>query len=239
MSMTKLPRAILFDLDDTILASGQRPAVLLEVAKTFASDLAPLKPEQVADHLEAVFAAYWSDPARHREGRLALAETRRRIVGQAFAELGEPGLAALVEPFADRFTETRDAMTELFPTARETIETLKAKGVLLALVTNGAATVQRAKIERFALADLFDHIQIEGEHGFGKPEDRAYLHAMAALGVTPAETWMVGDHLEWEVVAPQRLGIHAVWCDGFGRGLPPDSEVRPDLIIRRLAELLL
>ena len=50
---------------------------------------------------------------------------------------------------------------------------------------------------------------------------------------------MVGDHLEWEVAAPQRLGIHAVWYDGFGRGLPPDSEVRPDLTIQRLAELLL
>jgi putative hydrolase of the HAD superfamily len=129
-------------------------------------------------------------------------------------------------------------VTELFPTARETIETLKARGVLLALVTNGAAAVQRAKIERFALAELFDHIQIEGEHGFGKPEDRAYLHAMDALGVTPAETWIVGDHLEWEVAAPQRLGIHAVWYDGFGRGLPPGSEVRPDLTIQRLAELL-
>jgi putative hydrolase of the HAD superfamily len=239
MSMTKLPRAILFDLDDTILASGRRPVVLLEVAKTFALDLAPLEPEQVADHLEAVFAAYWSDPARHKEGRFAIAETRRRIVSQAFAKLGGPSLAALAAPFADRFTETREAMTELFPTARETIEILKARGVLLALVTNGAAQVQRAKIERFALAGLFDHIQIEGEHGFGKPEERAYLHAMAALGVTPAETWMVGDHLEWEVAAPQRLGIHAVWCDGFGLGLPPDSEIRPDLTIQRLAELLL
>jgi putative hydrolase of the HAD superfamily len=109
MAMTKLPRAILFDLDDTILASGQRPAVLLEVARTFAADLAPLGPGQVADHLEAVFAAYWSDPARHKEGRFALAETRRRIVSQAFAELGGPSLAALAGPFADRFTETREA----------------------------------------------------------------------------------------------------------------------------------
>ena len=180
--MTKLPRAILFDLDDTILASGQRPQVLLQVAEVFAADLAPLTPEQVADHLEVAFAHHWSDPARHKVARFALAESRRQVVSQAFAELGGARLAALAEPFADRFTETREAMTELFPTARETIETLKARGVLLALVTNGAAPVQRAKIERFALADLFDHIQIEGEHGFGKPEDRAYLHAMATLG---------------------------------------------------------
>ena len=55
---------------------------------------------------------------------------------------------------------------------------LKARGVKLALVTNGAAGTQRAKVERFALSDRFDHIQIEGEHGFGKPDERAYLHAM-------------------------------------------------------------
>lgn len=209
--MPQLPKAILFDLDDTILASGQRPDVLLQVAKAYAADLMPLTPAQVADHLEAAFTDYWADPARHKAGRFALAEVRRQIVGQAFAELGGPRLAALAAPFADRFTGTREAMTDLFPTARETIETLKARGVLLALVTNGAAEVQRAKIERFDLAALFDHIQIEGEHGFGKPEERAYLHAMQTLRVTPAETWMVGDHLEWEVAAPQRLGIHAVW----------------------------
>ena len=100
------------------------------------------------------------------------------------------------------------------------------------------AEAQRAKIDRFDLARRFDHIQIEGEHGFGKPEERAYTHAMRSLGVEAHETWMVGDNLEWEVVAPQRLGIHAIWCDAIGRGLPLDSTVKPDRIIRTLSELL-
>jgi putative hydrolase of the HAD superfamily len=34
--------------------------------------------------------------------------------------------------------------------------------------------------------------------------------AMGVLGVGPEETWMVGDNLEWEIVAPQRLGIYAI-----------------------------
>jgi putative hydrolase of the HAD superfamily len=49
---------------------------------------------------------------------------------------------------------------------------------------------------------------------------------------------MVGDNLEWEVVAPQRLGIYAIWYDGYGIGLPPGSPIRPDRIIRSLPELL-
>jgi len=49
---------------------------------------------------------------------------------------------------------------------------------------------------------------------------------------------MVGDNLEWEVTAPQRLGIYAIWFDSEGRGLPRDSAVRPDRIVRALSELL-
>jgi putative hydrolase of the HAD superfamily len=111
--------------------------------------------------------------------------------------------------------------------------------VRLALITNGAAEPQRAKVIRFALAERFDHIQIEGEHGFGKPEERAYTHAMDVLGVGPQATWMVGDNLEWEIVAPQRLGIYAIWYDGYGAGLPPDCQIRPNRIIRSLPALLL
>ena len=139
---------------------------------------------------------------------------------------------------ADRYTALRDEEMRLYPDAWDTLDALRHRGVALALVTNGAAETQRPKIERFDLERRFDHIQIEGEHGFGKPEERAYRHALQRLQVAPHETWMVGDNLEWEVAAPQRLGIHAIWYDGESRGLPATTDVRPDRIIRALAELL-
>lgn len=234
--MPALPPAILFDLDDTILASGRRPEVLLQLAHEFADRLGGRDPDALAEGLEATFAEFWSDPARHKAARVDIAAARRGIVAQHFA--GENLSADLAHAFADRFIATREALTALFPGARETLEGLRARGVRLALVTNGAADTQRDKIERFDLAPFFEHIQIEGEHGFGKPEDRAYQHALATLGVAPAQAWMVGDHLEWEVAAPQRHGIHAVWCDPYGLGLPPDSPIRPDRTIRSLPELL-
>jgi putative hydrolase of the HAD superfamily len=145
----------------------------------------------------------------------------------------------VAQAFGRQFAALRDDQERAlcFPGAVEAIDILKTRGVKLALVTNGAAAPQRAKVERFDLARRFDHIQIEGEAGFGKPEEQAYRHAMAALGVEPHETWMVGDNLEWEVAAPQRLGIHAIWHDHMGAGLPPGSPVRPDRIIRAVAEL--
>jgi putative hydrolase of the HAD superfamily len=234
-----LPRAILFDLDDTILAAGLRPEVLELITAEFAAELAPLSPDEVAERLDAALAAFWSDPERHKIARFGLAEARRQVFAEAFAEIGAAHLTAeLAARLAAQFSAHRDRLTDFFPGARETIEALKARGVLLALVTNGDSATQRGKVERFSLASLFDHIQIEGEHDFGKPDERAYRHAMQALGVEPHETWMVGDHLEWEVVVPQKLGIFAIWHDATGHGLPADSAVRPDRIVRLISELL-
>lgn len=230
------PRAILVDLDDTILAAGQRPQVLLAIAREFADELAPHPPETIAERLESALELFWSDPERHKVARFGIAEARRSVVRATFAEM-HPLTMDLADRYAERFTVAREAMTVCFPGAREGLQALRDHGVRLALITNGSSATQRAKIQRFDLAGFFDHIQIEGEVGFGKPEPRAYHHAMAALGSQPHETWIVGDHLEWEVSTPQSLGLTAIWCDGFGRGLPPDAACTPDHVVVSLNEL--
>ncbi len=239
--MRELPRAMLIDMDDTILSAYARPDLAWNnVAAEFESELTPLLPQQVAAAIVDFGRKFWAtaEPA----WRLKLAEARHEVVRGGFAALAEAGHLVLPRDLgirlADRFTVYREEQMFVFPGAHDAIDALKALGVKLALVTNGAAIDQRAKIERFALTHRFDHIQIEGEHGFGKPEERAYLHAMQALGVTARETWMVGDNLEWEVEAPQRLGIYAIWLDAHGQGLPAQSAIRPDRIIRSLTELL-
>lgn len=232
------PRAILVDLDDTILAAGQRPAVLLQIAEEQAPTLEPHAPTEIAARLEAALELFWSDPVRHRAARFGIPEARRQVVRETFEALRPALNQQIADRFAERFSEVRDAMTQCFPGALEGLQALRALGIKLALVTNGSAATQRAKIERFGLAAYFDHIQIEGEAGFGKPEEQAYRHAMAALGAQLHETWIVGDHLEWEVATPQRLGLTAVWCDGFGRGLPPGAAVTPDHIVASLIEIV-
>jgi putative hydrolase of the HAD superfamily len=232
---------MLIDMDDTILSAYGRPEIAWNtIAREFAGELAPLPPEQVAAAVLAFARNFWAnaEPA----WRLKLAEARHLTVKGGFAALAAAGHAPLPDDLAiriaDRFTSYREEEMFVFPGAHEAIDQFKALGVKLALVTNGAADTQRAKVERFELAHRFDHIQIEGEHGFGKPEERAYLHAMQALGVGPNETWMIGDNLEWEIEAPQRLGIYSIWMDVHGNGLPEGSTVKPDRIIRSLTELL-
>jgi putative hydrolase of the HAD superfamily len=238
-----LPRAILFDLDDTIISAYSQPAMAWNaVATELAHELAPMSVEQSVQAIMAFAERYWADSGRASTGRLDLRRARREIVSGALARIateGHPSVAADVAlRLADRFSDYRVEQMRLFPGAHETIDTLKAHGVKLALVTNGDAQGQRAKIARFELASRFDHIQIEGEAGFGKPDERAYLHALQALQVSASDSWMVGDNLEWEVVAPQQLGIFAIWHDALDQGLPADSAVRPDRTIRTLSELL-
>jgi len=242
--MTQLPKAILFDLDDTILSAfGQAEGQWQRVIAEFIEHLAPHPAEDIVAAVQAYSRYLWADQARHKHWRHRIGEARRHIVANAFAELerkaGHPvPPPQVLDALADRFNQVQEAELRMFPGSHETLDHLKQLGVKLALVTNGAAEPQRKKVVRFALEHRFDHIQIEGEHGFGKPEEQAYRHALAALGVEAKDSWMVGDNLEWEVVAPQRLGIFAIWYDGYGIGLPPDSPIRPDRIIRSLPELL-
>jgi putative hydrolase of the HAD superfamily len=239
--VSQLPRAMLIDMDETILSAYGRPELAWTIVATeFAGELEPLSPQQVAAAISTCARAFWA--TGEAAWRMKLAEARHGIVKGGFAALAARTKAVLPDDLAiriaDRFTAYRDEQMFVFPGAHEAIDALKARGVKLALVTNGAAEIQRAKIERFALAHRFDHIQIEGEHGFGKPDERAYRHAMQALDVSAGDTWMVGDNLEWEVEVPQRLGIYAIWIDVHGDGLPPGSSVKPDRIIRSLTELL-
>ncbi|HEX5321343.1 MAG TPA: HAD family hydrolase [Stellaceae bacterium] len=238
-----LPRAILFDLDDTLLvAFGPSQSQWERTIGAAAARFAPAEPAVVVTAIQEAARELWADPDRHKYWRHRIGEARRKIVADAFADLKSRGIQMPPAEFGDEIADSYEALhlaeLAMFPDAYETLDRLKERGVRLALITNGAAEPQRAKVVRFALEHRFDHIQIEGEHGFGKPEERAYTHAMEMLGVAPRETWMVGDNLEWEVAGPQKLGIFAIWHDGYGLGLPPGTDIRPDRIIRKLSELL-
>ena len=235
--MTRPPlQALLLDLDDTLLDYSGSAARCWEEACRAVAGPAGVDPEALAGAIALVGPWFWSDPARHRRERVDMPRAWERIGEHALARLGvaRDGLAAAI---ARDFAARRREAIHLFPDARGSLERLRRRGIPLALVTNGDAGQQRDKIERHDLARYFDAIVIEGEFGAGKPDLVVYRHALAALGVAPAEAWMAGDHLEFDVEAPQRLGLRGVWVDRPGRGLPAESTVRPDRIIRALGEL--
>ena len=186
-----LPKAILFDLDDTLISAYNRPdRAWLVVALEFAADLYPNDPTEVAMAINRAADIFWADAERHRVGRLQLVDARVTILADAFDTMakagGIPPDESVARRMAARYNALREEQMHLFEGAHHVVDTFRARGVRLALITNGAAAPQRAKVVRFDLTHRFHHIQIEGEHGFGKPEERAYRHALSALGVDPS-----------------------------------------------------
>lgn len=232
-----LPAVLLLDLDDTILAYD---SVVEDCWSKVCTDFAPrieYPLPALRDAIREYSRWYWSDPDRHRIGRLDLKAARRSIMGEIFRRLGIHD-AGLAEEMADAYQQERNRAVHPIPGAIRTIERFLERGIRLALVTNGAEDAQAEKIERFGLARFFECILIEGAFGCGKPDERVYRHVLGELNARPEEAWMVGDNLEWDVAAPQRLGIFGVWVDYGARGLPPDSTFRPYRIIQSLPDLL-
>jgi putative hydrolase of the HAD superfamily len=232
-----MPKAIFFDMDDTILADSVHTDECLRITCAKHAPAARVSAADLRAAMEHASAWYWGDRDRHRTGRLDLDRARVDVAILALRELGieNPDLAASM---AGEHAALKDALLCPFPGALATLRELRDRGVATALLTNGHSSKQRAKIVRFGLAEFFETIVIESEFGVGKPDLRVYQHALAQLHVVPAETWMVGDNLEWDVEAPMRLGITGIWLDHEARGLPVGCTVRPDRIVHALPELL-
>jgi putative hydrolase of the HAD superfamily len=228
-------RALLLDLDDTLLDySGGVDACWEAACATAAGELAQAP---LVAALAETRRAFWSNPEHNRRERVHMVRAWTRIATLALERCG--GDQRLGAAIAEAFAARRRSVMALFPDALQVLTTLRERGTPLGLVTNGDAREQRAKIERHDLARFFDAIVIEGEFGAGKPDAAVYRTALSGLGVAPGpEVWMVGDHLEFDVAGPQRLGLRAAWLDRPGLGVPAESAVCPDRILRGLVDLL-
>lgn len=254
------PRAILFDLDDTLLdAYGDPAGAWKRLLDAHDHGLDPDIAARIPATIQDVARPYWADAQWASRWRVDLKGARRLVLRETFERLeladrtmADSAMHKLAEELADAFFELRKAEYKLFPDALPVLTALRAEGVKLALITNGGADIQRHKVERFGLENYFDHIQIEGEFGKGKPEPEVYVHALSKVGCEGCDTWMVGDNLEWDVLAPKRAGITGIWFDPKKAGLAgamhtgvPHTAARegrldaqPDRIIHELPELL-
>ncbi|MDH3700274.1 MAG: HAD family hydrolase [Alphaproteobacteria bacterium] len=238
----QLPKTILFDMDGTLIAAYQRPDLAWQsVLSEFASRIQNTDTDALADAINESGRTLWrkieATPGEHKNLRYDIEATRHLIVQTGLQEAGvnDPTLAGDI---ATRFNAYRREQLTAFPGALETVDRLRDRGVRLALVTNGGIKDQSAKIERFGLAQQFDHVVISEQFGADKPDPTIYQHVLEVFDCAPSEAWMVGDNLHFDVGAPQRLGIHGIWHDPAGDGLPHDTDVQPDRVINAIPELL-
>lgn len=233
-----LPRAILFDLDDTLIASSETTAPAWpEICEKYASEFQGHSAETVHAEIRKTSRWFWSDTERHRRGRLDLLRARQEILKSTFDRM-QMNADGLIHRMVDDHARLRDDKTILYSRVYETLDWFRHQNVRLALVTNGNKEPQREKITRFKLEPYFEYILIEGEFGTGKPDPKVYSHVLAQLDAKPEQAWMVGDNFEWEIVVPKQLGLFTVWVNSRHRELPNSLKIKPDRIVQSVAELV-
>jgi HAD superfamily hydrolase (TIGR01509 family) len=131
-------------------------------------------------------------------------------------ELDPPIVAQLQRDHEEAYLRKVDDVGPL-PGARELLETLSAANVPWAIATSGARTpAQRAMRSLNVPGDV--PVITRDEVARAKPNPDLFLAAIAALGVSAQETFVVGDSL-WDMLGARRAGALGigVLSGGYGR----------------------
>lgn len=127
----------------------------------------------------------------------------RRVVGLPlvdaiallYPEGGRSDHIALGDLYKSAFQELRrqaDHHEPLYPGAIETLDSLEARGILLAVATGKSRRGLVATLERHGLTGRFAVLKT-ADDAPGKPNPHMLLDAMSETGASPATTVMIGD----------------------------------------------
>jgi putative hydrolase of the HAD superfamily len=253
-------RAILFDLDDTLLWDARSvQEALLATCEQARQKYPQIDPEkmvgEIRRHAFELYATYptyeftcmigtnpleglWADfsEGENFAALCAIAPTYRRDVWRrALAAFGVED-AAFAADLAETFRHERRSRPLVYEETYEVLDQLKGRYQML-LLTNGSPDLQKLKLSGVPeMATYFDHIVISGEFGRGKPDPSIFEHALGLLNIRPEEAIMVGDKLTTDILGATRAGITSVWINR--EHLAPNPEIKPTYEIHNLRELL-
>jgi HAD superfamily hydrolase (TIGR01509 family) len=221
------PRAILFDLDDTLWPIAP---VILQAEETVFAWLREHAPRVAGQFtIESLRQARLALLAQRPEFRLDLGKLRRAGLIAAFEQAGED--AAKVELAMAEFFAARNAVVpydDVLPGL------LRLKGrTLLGTITNGNADLDTIGLARHFKVSLAAHA-----FGVAKPDPAIFLVACEMLDVAPAEALYVGDDVLLDVQGAQAAGLRGVWMNRTASNKHREHGVTPDAIVRNFDELL-
>ncbi|MFO1532771.1 MAG: HAD family hydrolase [Thermoplasmatota archaeon] len=206
-------RAVLFDLDDTLV--NWRAAEAGAIASLAKTQFAPLgfAGDTVRTAYDGVMEENirsWSQLRRwwYISERLQLLSERLGTADRL------PGTA-----LADAFSRDVSTRLCLLDGATDALRRARA-GRRTALLTNGRSESQRPKVEAFALEAEVDFVGISGELGHWKPDAAAFHAVLDRLRVRPEEALMVGDSIDFDILPAKALGMQTAWVNPAGASHP-------------------
>ncbi|MBO0883412.1 MAG: HAD family hydrolase [Mycobacterium sp.] len=206
-------RAVLFDLDDTLVdqKSAAEAAVVAWAAEHGITD--PDVRQRWARISEFHYERY-----QHRE--LTFAQQRTARVREFLAiDVDEHRASHLFDGYLTRYEALWIAFDDAVPALRRA----RLAGLTIAVLTNGDEEHQRFKLTKLSLLNEIDMLIASSALPAGKPDPRAFAHALDRIGVTPDQAVMIGDSLEKDVHGAMNAGLNAVLLDR--RNAWPDIDV--------------
>lgn len=214
---------VLLDLDNTLL---NRRAAFLVFAERFIDKFIQLSNE--TERKSIINYLVEADRDGYRKKKELYEEIRSSL---RFKE-PMPTIEQLLEYWFSEFYQC----SVLMDGAIEVLDYLKAKGIKLGLITNGAIRSQRSKIDQVNIRSYFDTIVISDEVGIKKPDKLIFEITLEKLKSNPQNTIFVGDQPINDIAGAEAAGIRGVWLSGFSEWIIPDRE--PTYTIQNLQQLI-
>jgi 2-haloacid dehalogenase len=124
---------------------------------------------------------------------------------------------------------------DAFPEVPDALRQLKARGMRLVILSNGAPAMLAALVKNAELEGLFEAVLSVEDVGVFKPHPKVYQLALDWLGL-PADAISFQSSNAWDAYAASAFGMKVVWCNRYGH--PPERlPGKPDRVIASLAAL--
>ena len=99
-----------------------------------------------------------------------------------------------------------------YPDVAPTLKRLRAKGLLLGVITDGNLLAQTNKVQALGVRDMVDLVICTDERGqaYWKPNPRVFLDALGSLKIRPKESIYIGNDPRKDFSGPEQIGMWAV-----------------------------
>lgn len=250
-------RAVLFDLDDTLILDEAATREAFSAAASRATRFGAeekkflITSQRLADSLWRKSVHYqfcqrigindaeclWGDFGMQNEELRALGSWSRQFRIEVFDRaLREQSIenAEAAREICHCFGRTRRKAARLLPDALEILARLRA-WYSLGLLTNGAPDLQREKVREAGLEPFFSEVLVSGDFAVGKPDPGVFQVLLGRMQIPPEEAVMVGNSLARDIRGARAAGVCAIWL--HVPGAEETVEIEPDHTITRLMEL--
>ena len=120
----------------------------------------------------------------------------------------------LAKEIGDQYLGLLPTRTMLVPYAKELLDYLYPN-YPLSIVSNGFVEVQYKKIKSCMIEQYFAHVVLSEAANALKPDKRIFEYALRLNNATAAETIMIGDSYEADIVGAQNAGIDQIYFNPY------------------------